>query len=146
PAPVVARGADARDEVVRERLVEVGRSVDDPDAEVGVRVVRQLRARDRADARADLGVAEVDEAGEVVIEVLGHRRDVTPRPWSADAGDGCSDDSQCRAGSAPLRSGSRRSRLGSTYDTGPASGFRRRSPSRSRLTLRGSDARLVGRP
>ena len=41
-SPVVAGGPDPADDVVRERPVERSRLVDDPDPELGVRVLRQL--------------------------------------------------------------------------------------------------------
>ena len=52
---------------VGERPVEVLGLVDDADPEVRIRVLRELGARDRADALAGLAVAEADELGEVVL-------------------------------------------------------------------------------
>ncbi len=67
-AALLARRADTADEVVGERRVEGRPLVLDADSEVPVRVVDDAFARDRADARAGIGVTEADERGEVVAE------------------------------------------------------------------------------
>ena len=73
--PVVAGGADPVHDVVRERPVQLGRFVDDPDPKIGVRVRRQFAPADPPDALARRQVAEADEPRQVVGELrLGGQR------------------------------------------------------------------------
>ena len=68
---LLARRANPVDEVGGERPVELRRVVGNGDPEVRVRVLRELRAGEVADASAFDGVAEVDESGKVVASVNG---------------------------------------------------------------------------
>ena len=60
------------------RTLQLQFKLDDAHLEVRVRMRRELGSRDRADSLADRAVAEVDEAREVVRELLRHAGDVTP--------------------------------------------------------------------
>ena len=66
--PLLRGQADTVHEIEREGQEEVVGALDHRDPEVGVGMVGEVLAADRPDPRADLPVAERNEAGQVEVE------------------------------------------------------------------------------